>query len=134
MRLEVLGAGCIGTLEGSGNNPVFLDHRLCIRAVWIRRIASYIFAIMTSEAAIHLRSAVVALYSGGAGQPQQQANQWLQSFTHQPEAWEACLQLTDPAENTEISFFCAQMLLSKVRSEWHKIPQDQQSHMATIVR
>lgn len=84
--------------------------------------------------AADLRQAIAALYAGIGGESQQQANQWLNAFTAQPQAWDACLELLDPAQSAEVVFFCANMLLTKVRKEWHKLPNDQQARMAAIMR
>ena len=86
-----------------------------------------------SEAAQALKAAIATLY-GGAGPQQQQANQWLNSFAQQPDAWNACLELLSPQQNAEVSFFCANMLLTKVRSEWHKLSPDQQTQISSVIR
>jgi hypothetical protein len=88
----------------------------------------------SDHAAQQLASAISALYGGVGGQTQQQANAWLNSFSQQPQAWEACLELLDPALDAEVGFFCANMLLTKTRKEWHKVPRDQQLRMAAIIR
>jgi len=88
---------------------------------------------MSSDHAAALASAISALY-GGVGESQQQANQWLNSFSQQPQAWEASLELLDPGRDAEVCFFCANMLLNKVRKEWHKVPSEQQLRMASIIR
>jgi hypothetical protein len=88
---------------------------------------------MASDQAAALVSAIAALY-GGSGESQKQANQWLNSFSQHPQAWEACLELLDPARDPEVCFFSANMLLTKVRKEWHKVPSEQQLQMASIIR
>lgn len=88
---------------------------------------------MISEDASHLRQAIVALYSH-AGTAQEQANSWLNAFSGSAAAWEACLQLLDTAERPEVCFFCANMLLSKVRAEWHKLSQEQQTNVGSMIR
>jgi hypothetical protein len=80
-----------------------------------------------------LRAAVAALY-GTAGAEQAQANTWLNAFSETPAAWEACLQLLDPAERPEVCFFCANLLLSKVRAAWHKLSPEQASSMSGVIR
>lgn len=80
-----------------------------------------------------LRAAILSLY-GMAGLAQEQANSWLNGFSRSPEAWQACMQLLEPTERPEVSFFCANMLLSKVRADWHKLSADQQSHIGTVIR
>lgn len=89
---------------------------------------------MGSDHAAALAQAIGALYGGIGGEAQQQANAWLNGFAAQPQAWEACLELLDPAQNAEVCFFCANMLLTKVRKEWHKVPGEQQARMAAIIR
>lgn len=90
---------------------------------------SYTSTMSTAD----LASAIAVLY-GGAGEQQQQANQWLNNYSQQPQAWEACLELLDPGRDAEVCFFCANMLLNKVRKEWHKVPRDQQLQMASLIR
>lgn len=87
---------------------------------------------MASEEAAALRQAITALYGygGGAGA----ANQWLNSFSKSPAAWSACLELVQPSEQPEVAFFAANMLLSKVRAEWHKLSGEQQSQMGATIR
>lgn len=88
---------------------------------------------MAEDAAGLLRQAILALYSS-YGAEQQQANQWLNSFQHQPAAWEACVQLLDLNQGAEVCFFSANMLLAKVRAEWFKLSQDQQHQINTLLR
>lgn len=88
---------------------------------------------MAGEDASHLRQAIIALYSN-AGAAQEQANGWLNAFSRTSVAWEASVQLLDPAERPEVCFFCANMLLSKVRAEWHKLSQEQQAGMGGVIR
>jgi hypothetical protein len=90
-------------------------------------------AAASGDAAGSLRAAVCALY-GSAGEQLSSANAWLNAFSQTPAAWEACLQLLDPAERPEVTFFCANLLLSKVRSEWHKLSPEQASSMGAVIR
>eukprot|EP00878_Enallax_costatus_P030732 GHUV01033512.1.p1 GENE.GHUV01033512.1~~GHUV01033512.1.p1 ORF type:complete len:442 (+),score=127.05 GHUV01033512.1:219-1544(+) len=87
---------------------------------------------MASDDVNHLRQAILALYSN-TGATQEQANSWLNAFSRAGVAWEACVQLLDPAERPEVCFFCANMLLSKVRAEWHKLSPEQQSTMGGVI-
>jgi hypothetical protein len=80
-----------------------------------------------------LRAAILSLY-GMAGLAQEQANSWLNGFSRSSEAWQACMQLLEPSERPEVSFFCANMLLSKVRAEWHKLSAEQQTQMGAVIR
>lgn len=85
--------------------------------------------------AASLRQAICSLYgSCSAGQDQARANAWLNSFSQTPAAWEACLQLLEPSERPEVTFFCANLLLSKVRAEWHKLSPEQAASMGTVIR
>lgn len=86
-----------------------------------------------SNDAASLRAAVCALY-GSAGEELARANAWLNAFAQTPAAWEACLQLLDPSERPEVTFFCANLLLSKVRSEWHKLSPEQAATMGSVIR
>lgn len=73
-------------------------------------------------------AALNALY--GFDQAQQQAaNIWLNDFAKNPAAWQVGLDMLTPASPTEPMFFCANMLLDKVRREWGKLSQDQRSHL-----
>jgi hypothetical protein len=85
------------------------------------------------EAAASLKAAVYAVY-GPPGDSQARANAWLHAFLQTPAAWEACLQLLDPAERPDVTFFCANLLLSKVRSEWHKLSPNQAASMGAVIR
>lgn len=84
------------------------------------------------EAVNQLLQAITALYGGAPG-AQQQANTWLDSFSKQPAAWEACLALLEARQSPEICFFAANMLLTKVRGEWHKLEEGQRSQMASAI-
>jgi hypothetical protein len=80
-----------------------------------------------------LRAAILSLY-GMAGLAQEQANSWLNSFSRSLEAWQACMQLLEPSERPEVCFFCANMLLSKVRTDWHKLSAEQQTQIGAVIR
>ena len=83
--------------------------------------------------AADLRQAIGALYGGTGGEAQQQANQWLNGFSGQPQAWDACLELLDSAQSAEVCFFCANMLLAQVRAEWFKLPPEHRSQMHAVL-
>lgn len=86
-----------------------------------------------SDASATLRAAIAHLYAG-TPQQQQQANEWLNTFSKQPEAWSTALDLLDPQQSPECSFFCANMLLTKVRAEWHKLSDEQRTHISNTAR
>ena len=62
-----------------------------------------------------LLSAIELLYADQDQGRQKGANSWLDEFSKTNEAWEAALLLLDNGK-TEVQFFCANMLLSKVLS------------------
>lgn len=80
-----------------------------------------------------LAAVVDALY-GGSGPDQAQANSWLNAFSNQPAAWDAGLALLDPARPEQTRFFCANMLLTKARKEWHRLPGDRQAQLGAAIR
>lgn len=79
-----------------------------------------------------LHQAILALY-GAQPEAVQQANVWLDSFSKQPAAWEACLALLDPQQSAEVCFFAANMLLTKTRTEWRRLDDQQQAHITAII-
>ncbi|KAF6233352.1 hypothetical protein COO60DRAFT_549485 [Scenedesmus sp. NREL 46B-D3] len=57
----------------------------------------------------------------------------LNSFCRSSEAWQACMQLLEPSERPEVCFFCANTLLSKVRTDWHKLSAEQQTQIGAAI-
>jgi hypothetical protein len=84
------------------------------------------------EAAAQLHQAILALY-GPHPEAVQQANAWLNSFSKEAAAWEACLAMLDPQQVAEVCFFAANMLLTKARAEWLKLDEAQQRHIAAVI-
>ena len=79
--------------------------------------------------------ALQALYGGTAGAEQQAAaNSWLNAFAAAPEAWPICLELMAPTAAPTTAFFCANLLLTKMRREWGRLPAEQRSELLSIVR
>lgn len=87
-------------------------------------------------ASLAFQQAINAVFDPGADPAvQQQANIWLNTFTAAPEAWDTCLAILQPAVTApNVLFFAANMLLSKTRSEWGKLPEERRSQLAASVR
>lgn len=66
------------------------------------------------------KAALQALF-GADPAAQQQANQWLHTFSTSPQAWQAAFSCLEPTAADAISFFCANLLVTKLRNEWHKL-------------
>ncbi len=81
-------------------------------------------------------AAINTVFSVGADPAlQQQATQWLNAFAATPEAWEAALLvLNDASAPGNVSFFAANTLLNKSRTEWGKVPQDKRGTLQHAVR
>lgn len=79
------------------------------------------------------QSAIQALY-GSDPISQQQANQWLNDFTANGAAWDICLTCIDVHASDTTAFFCANMLLTKIRKEWAKVPVVQRGNLSAVVR
>ena len=83
---------------------------------------------------MHLfHEAVNALFGSDPGL-QSQANQWITEFSSKPEAWQAALSFIDPSSPSHVSFFCANVLLSKARREWSSMGSDQRTAISELVR
>ncbi len=74
----------------------------------------------------HFQAAVRALLA--TGDPA--ANHWLNEFSSTPAAWEAALAVLEPGLPTEVQFFAANLLLTKTKSDWGKLSQDQRNTLA----
>jgi hypothetical protein len=77
-------------------------------------------------------AALQALFGRDAA-AQQQANAWLQSFSTTPAAWEAAFATLEPSQPDDIAFFCANLLLTKLRNEWHKLDAQQKEQVIGIL-
>jgi len=76
-------------------------------------------------------AAITTLLSGNDPQQRRAADTWLNSFTSQPAAWEASLQLL--GDRPEVAYFAANMLLTKVRREWSQLSPQQRAAVSTSV-
>ncbi|GAX80410.1 hypothetical protein CEUSTIGMA_g7849.t1 [Chlamydomonas eustigma] len=75
----------------------------------------------------------LSAFFGSDPSQQQQANIWLQGFSATSGAWEAAASLVEPSVPTNISFFCANMLLSKARNDFSSMPIDQQPAISQMI-
>ena len=76
---------------------------------------------MSADVAM-LKQAIEALYAvGSSEQARNEANAWLMRFAASPNAWEAARLLLDDSV-AEVQYFGANLLFTKVRSEWHTLP------------
>jgi hypothetical protein len=76
--------------------------------------------------------ALQALFGSDAA-AQQNANAWLQSFSTSSAAWEAAFAALEPSQPEAIAFFCANLLLNKLRNEWHKLDAQQKEQVLGIL-
>ncbi len=88
---------------------------------------------MGSDAAEALRQAVHAIY-GPSPEARQHANQWLHTFSSQPAAWAAAVEVLDPAAPAEVAFFTANLLLNKVRTQWHQLTEQEREQLSVTFR
>lgn len=77
--------------------------------------------------------AIRALYGTDAA-AQQQATQWLTQFTNEDRAWETALNLLQPGNAVEEQFFCANILLTKVRTGWAKLSPELRNQLTSAIR
>lgn len=73
--------------------------------------------------------AIAALYGPGEPALKAAANDLLTHFAASPDVWRVGLSLLDHA-SVEVRYFSANMLLSKVRSEWHRTPPELRASLA----
>ena len=86
----------------------------------------------TAQAAGQLKEAIESLYGGGAARPD--VNKWLLEFSASSAAWEASLSLLDTASSIDVRFFCANLLLTKVKNEWGKLTAEQKLQLPGLIR
>lgn len=71
----------------------------------------------------NLEKAVTLFYKTEAGQ-QAEAHQWLTEAQNSPQAWSFVWELLDPRRSSEIQFFAATTLHTKLLKCWNEIPVD----------
>jgi hypothetical protein len=77
-------------------------------------------------------AALNALFGHDPG-AQAHANTWLAHYATTHEAWAGCVGLLEPSTPPQVAFFAANMLLSKTRSEWGSLGQDQREQLRGVV-
>ncbi|KAF5307676.1 hypothetical protein FQR65_LT06731 [Abscondita terminalis] len=71
----------------------------------------------------NLEKAVTLFYKTEAGQ-QAEAHQWLTEAQNSPQAWSFVWELLDPRRSSEIQFFAATTLHTKLLKCWNEVPVD----------
>ncbi|GAQ80270.1 Nuclear transport receptor [Klebsormidium nitens] len=84
---------------------------------------------MTSPQSDEVVAAIAALYGPGEPTLKAAANDLLTRFAASPNVWPVGLSLLDHT-SVEVRYFAANMLLSKVRSEWHRTPPELRASLA----
>ena len=81
-----------------------------------------------------LKAAVFALYNGSSSEKERsEANSWLMTFAASPAAWEAAWKLL-PEPDEQMSYFGANLLFTKVRTEWHGLPEESKVQLYTGIK
>ncbi|CAI7924569.1 unnamed protein product [Closterium sp. NIES-54] len=73
--------------------------------------------------------AVSILYTDPSPDRKSQANAWLTSFAATPAAWGVAASLVESAQSMEVRYFCANLLLSKARSDLSALPPDSRAEL-----
>ncbi|CAI7733551.1 unnamed protein product [Closterium sp. NIES-54] len=73
--------------------------------------------------------AVSILYTDPSPDRKSQANAWLTSFAATPGAWGVAASLVESAQSMEVRYFCANLLLSKARSDFSALPPDSRAEL-----
>ncbi|RZC40401.1 importin-13, partial [Asbolus verrucosus] len=71
----------------------------------------------------NLEKAVTLFYRTEAGQ-QAEAHQWLTEAQNSPQAWSFVWELLSPHRNSEVQFFAATTLHTKLLKHWNEVPED----------
>uniref|UniRef100_A0A182NUZ9 Importin-13 n=1 Tax=Anopheles dirus TaxID=7168 RepID=A0A182NUZ9_9DIPT len=70
-----------------------------------------------------IEAAVLSFYRGGSEQ-QKETHKWLQHVQNSPHAWSFCWELMQLNKPSEIQFFGAITLNSKLRGDWAEVPKE----------
>ncbi|CAI5461341.1 unnamed protein product [Closterium sp. Yama58-4] len=73
--------------------------------------------------------AVSILYTDPSPDRKSQANAWLTSFAATPAAWGVAASLVESAQSMEVRYFCANLLLSKARSDLSALLPDSRAEL-----
>ncbi|KAJ3642174.1 hypothetical protein Zmor_024983 [Zophobas morio] len=71
----------------------------------------------------NLEKAVTLFYRTEAGQ-QAEAHHWLTEAQNSPQAWSFVWELLSPHRNSEVQFFAATTLHTKLMKHWNEVPED----------
>ncbi|KAK9840741.1 hypothetical protein WJX81_001608 [Elliptochloris bilobata] len=81
-----------------------------------------------------LHAAILALYNGSSSQEQRSAaSRWLNAYAATDGAWQGALELAAPGASSEVRFFAANLLLSKVRQGWGCLAPEARAHLAAAI-
>ncbi|KFB44864.1 AGAP009571-PA-like protein [Anopheles sinensis] len=70
-----------------------------------------------------IEAAVLSFYRGGSEQ-QKETHKWLQQVQNSPQAWSFCWELMQLNKSSEVQFFGAITLNSKLRNFWVEVPKE----------
>lgn len=70
-----------------------------------------------------IEEAVLSFYRSGT-QQQEDTHQWLQKIQESPQAWSFCWQLMQLDRPSEVQFFGAITLHSKLTKHWAEVPKE----------
>ncbi|GJP81422.1 hypothetical protein CLOP_g11573 [Closterium sp. NIES-67] len=82
-----------------------------------------------SQASLQVVEAISILYTDPSPDRKAQANAWLTSFAATPAAWGVAANLVESAQSMEVRYFCANLLLSKARSDLPSLPPDARAEL-----
>ncbi|XP_018575465.1 importin-13 [Anoplophora glabripennis] len=72
----------------------------------------------------NLEEAVTLFYRTEAHQQQAEAHQWLTEAQNSPQAWSFVWELLSPQRSSEVQFFAATTLHTKLMKHWNEVPED----------
>eukprot|EP00854_Cymbomonas_tetramitiformis_P000488 gene488-877_t len=77
--------------------------------------------------------AVLVACAGTDPSQQREANQWLMGYAQSQAAWETALNMIACGQPTEVEFYMSNMLLSKVKNEWLRLPPEAKNQLTQAV-
>ncbi|KAJ8920238.1 hypothetical protein NQ315_011899 [Exocentrus adspersus] len=72
----------------------------------------------------NLEKVVTLFYRSEAQQQQAEAHQWLTEAQNSPQAWSFVWELLSPQKSSEVQFFAATTLHTKLMKHWNEVPED----------
>jgi hypothetical protein len=88
---------------------------------------------MDLTSAADLQSAIAALHGTDADRAAL-ANQWLLGFSASPSALATCVHLLGGERDANVEFFCATILLTRMRADWQKLPDEARAKLTADIR